>query len=161
MEYLRADRAVFVNPECCIQLYEHPNPDISGPHWYCDAVAVDLRNKHVFLCEVTFAKGTAGLLKRLQEWAANWDGVRKALVRDCNVDPDWPVRPWLFVPDEEKDLCSLIAKVKEIKGTNGAPAFVPRITTLESILPWKNIRSWSHQDVKTPRPKCVPVEMCS
>jgi hypothetical protein len=41
VDYLRADRAIFVNTECCIQLNEAVNPDNSGPHWYCDAVAVD------------------------------------------------------------------------------------------------------------------------
>lgn len=40
VDYLRADRALFVNTECCIQLNESDNPDTSGPHWYCDAVVV-------------------------------------------------------------------------------------------------------------------------
>ena len=42
-EYLRANRATFVNTECCIQLNPGPHPDNSGPHWYCDAVAVNLQ----------------------------------------------------------------------------------------------------------------------
>jgi len=37
LDYLRADRAIFINAECCIQLNEAHNPDSSGPHWYCDA----------------------------------------------------------------------------------------------------------------------------
>ena len=44
LEYLRADRALFVNSQCCIQLNPGANPDTGGPHWYCDAVAVSLRN---------------------------------------------------------------------------------------------------------------------
>src|SRR5438067_13052104 len=32
-DYLRADRAVFVNREYCIQLNQKANPDTSGPHW--------------------------------------------------------------------------------------------------------------------------------
>jgi hypothetical protein len=55
-EYLRADRAVFVNTECCIQLNPLDNPDKSGPHWYCDAVAVNFRDSKVFLCEVSYSK---------------------------------------------------------------------------------------------------------
>jgi hypothetical protein len=43
VDYLRADRALFVNPQCCIQLNPGSNPDTSGPHWYCDVVAVSLR----------------------------------------------------------------------------------------------------------------------
>src|SRR6266404_2746613 len=49
VDYLRADRAIFVNTECCIQLNQAENPDTSGPHWYCDAIALDLRAKAVFL----------------------------------------------------------------------------------------------------------------
>lgn len=41
LEYLRADRSVFVNTQCCIQLFDSPNPDKSGPHWYCDLVLRD------------------------------------------------------------------------------------------------------------------------
>ncbi|WP_407469232.1 hypothetical protein ABFU38_05100 [Xanthomonas campestris pv. raphani] len=43
LDYLRADRALFVNSQCCIQLNEGANPDTSGPHWYCDAVAVSFK----------------------------------------------------------------------------------------------------------------------
>jgi hypothetical protein len=48
-ENLRADRAMFVNTECCIQLNPGANPDRTGPHWFCDAVAVNLRDEAVFL----------------------------------------------------------------------------------------------------------------
>jgi hypothetical protein len=41
MHYLRSDRAIFVNSESCIQLNQASNPDKSGLHWYCDAVAAD------------------------------------------------------------------------------------------------------------------------
>ena len=45
--YLRSDRAIFLNTECCIQLNEGNNPDTSGPHWYCDAVAADFRSRAI------------------------------------------------------------------------------------------------------------------
>ena len=38
MDYLRSDRAVFVNTNCCIQLNQADNPGTSGPHWCCDVV---------------------------------------------------------------------------------------------------------------------------
>jgi hypothetical protein len=41
VEYLRENRAIFLNTECCIQLNEG-NPDTSGTHWYCDVLAIDL-----------------------------------------------------------------------------------------------------------------------
>lgn len=42
-EYLSADRAKFMNPECCIQPSPGDSPKASGPHWYCDLVAISLR----------------------------------------------------------------------------------------------------------------------
>jgi hypothetical protein len=56
IDYLRANRAVFVNSECCIQLNAGQNPDSSGPHWFCDAVAVDFEKHGIFLCEISYAK---------------------------------------------------------------------------------------------------------
>jgi hypothetical protein len=52
IDYLRADRSVFVNSEYCI---EPPDNVTCGDHWSCDAVAMDFRNKTIFLCEVTLA----------------------------------------------------------------------------------------------------------
>src|SRR5690348_10555109 len=98
--YLRSDRALFINSECCIQLNPVPNPDTSGPHWYCDAIAVDLRGKSIFLCEVSYGKGLDSLKKRLGEWHSDWDKVCLALVRDSYLEKNWPIRPWLFVPEQ-------------------------------------------------------------
>lgn len=56
VEHFRADRSVFVNTECCVQLNPQKNPDTGGLHWYCDAVAIDFGAKPVptvFLCEVS------------------------------------------------------------------------------------------------------------
>ena len=43
IEYLRADRSLFVNAQCCIQINQGYNPDTTGSHWYCDAVVADFR----------------------------------------------------------------------------------------------------------------------
>jgi hypothetical protein len=156
VEYLRADRAVFVNTECCIQLNDAPNPDTSGLHWYCDAVAVDLRNETVFLCEISFAERLGPLIDRLKRWSQHWSEVRTALVRDCNVPSAWPVRPWLFVP--EASIERLVGKVEQMKGADGLAVFEPRITPLECVQPW-HYRSWNHQDMDTKRPDSVPAAM--
>jgi hypothetical protein len=88
IDYLRADRALFVNTECCIQLNEADNPDSSGPHWYCDAVAADFRSQKVFLCEISYATGLTALLKRIKGWQENWYGVCGALLRDSFLPKD-------------------------------------------------------------------------
>jgi len=70
-EYLRADRAMFVNTECLIQL--NPGDVVSkGTHWYCDAVAVNFRESAVYLCEVTYSTSLSALIGRLQAWSSNW-----------------------------------------------------------------------------------------
>jgi hypothetical protein len=84
VDYLRTDRAVFVNTECRIQLIPADPPD-AGTHWYCDAVAVDFRSHTVFLCETSYAKDLGLLKKRLKAWNDNWDGVVDALRRDSHL----------------------------------------------------------------------------
>jgi hypothetical protein len=142
IDYLRADRAVFVNTECCIQLNPGRNPDTSGPHWYCDAVAVNHRERMIYLCEISYSKSLAALEKRLTGWNMHWGGVQAALIRDCHL-PDWPVPPWVFIPAAlvtafnaqfEKALCT--AEQVAIP--------LPKVTTLEDVLPWK-YRSWDRQ----------------
>ena len=86
IHYLRSDRAIFVNPECCIQLNPADNPDKSGSHWYCDAVAADFRNKTIFLCEVSYSKGLSSLTKRLREWHDHWEGLCVALTRESFLE---------------------------------------------------------------------------
>jgi len=156
LNYLRADRAVFVNPECCIQLEGKPNPD-SDKSWYCDAVALDLRSETVFLCEISYEKALSALIKRLRDWSDNWPAVKNALARDCKVSAHWTVRPWLFIP--ENSVARLVTRLAFIEDSDSASAvFHPRITSLESVQPW-NYCSWNHQDHDTPRTDAVPAAM--
>jgi hypothetical protein len=55
IDYLRADRAIFVNTEYCIQINPGANPDRTGPHWYCDAVALNFRSEEILLCEISYS----------------------------------------------------------------------------------------------------------
>lgn len=138
-EYLRADRAVFLNTECCIQLAPGANPDTTGPHWYCDAVAVNFRESVVYLCEISYSKSMAALLKRLEGWNANWLPLRGALVRDCCLPDHWQVRPWVFIPNQCRDL---LEKGRTRFSGTGALMPYPRITDLEEVVPWK-YQSWN------------------
>lgn len=158
VEYLRSDRAIFVNPECTIQLKEGRMP-AKNEFWYCDVVAIDLRHKTVFLCEVTYAVGMSNLIKRLKSWNDNWGGVCAALVRDCRIQSEWEVRPWVFVPEDF--VKPLLEKMKQqVQGPDGLLAFKPRITTLESVQPWKF--KFDHLDSMTDKSKSgIPEEMRS
>ena len=144
-EYLRADRAVFVNTECCIQLNAGANPDRTGPHWFCDAVALNLREKQVFLCEVTYSRSLSALNKRLTDWASNWNPLRAALVRDCCLQNDWSVTPWLFIPNElRSSLNEKLCRIASI-GIGAGQMPSPRITDLEEVTPWK-YKSWNRYE---------------
>jgi hypothetical protein len=152
-EYLRADRSVFVNTECLIQL--HANE--SSPHWYCDVVAVNLRSESVFLCEVSFAGTLAAMLKRLAAWNTHWPDVCDALRRDCSLPPAWHVRPWLFVP--EACVKKAVVGVNRIGRSPGDSRRIPdpRITTLEAVPPWKYC-TWDRRG-EAEKPTSVPPSM--
>jgi hypothetical protein len=154
VHYLRSDRAIFVNSEACIQLNQASNPDASGPHWYCDAVAADFRNKAIFLCEISYGKGLNDLRKRLKSWHDNWENVGLALARDSFVDKSWPVRPWLFVPE---DLVPRLVRCFNDISAGHPLNFAPRITPLEMIQPWR-FQSWNRIG-EMDKPNCVPEAM--
>jgi len=156
LDYLRMDRTIFVNPECCIQLKQGKMPG-KGEHWFCDAVVIDLSVPSVFLCEVSYAAGLGTLVHRLKAWSQHWNEVKYALQRDCMVPEGWAVRPWLFVPENAVE--KLVAKVNQMTDENGSPVFRPRITTLESIQPWQRT-SWVHRDCDTDKSKTnIPKDM--
>lgn len=157
IEYLEADRSLFVNPQCCIQINEGDNPDTSGPHWYCDAVVADFRSHCVFLCEITFANPPSGLLKRLSGWNDHWPKVCKALVRDSHLPEEWPVRPWLFFP--ERLIPNVLDALEKLNVSSESNSLLPvsRITPLEMVYPWL-YKSWNRQG-EAPKPASIPEAM--
>lgn len=142
VEYLRANRSTFVNTECCIQINSAENPDLSGPHWYCDAITTSLQDKRAYLCEITYSKTLAALTNRLIGWNQCWPLLRVALFRDCGIPLDWSARPWIFVPRHlEKTLMQALKKLNEKSGASDLMP-EPKITWLEDIVPWK-YKSWN------------------
>ncbi len=139
-EYLRADRARFVNTECLIQL--NPSDALAkGTHWYCDAVAVNFRESAVYLCEVTYSTTLYALVARLKAWSTHWPAIRTAIVRDCSVPESWRIQPWVFIPEARHGLLqkklALLTNVGEADGAMPTPL----VTYLESVVPWK-YHSW-------------------
>jgi hypothetical protein len=142
-EYLRADRCVFVNTECLIQLDEG-DKQIKNRHWFCDAMAVNFREQTIFLCEITYSTTMQSLLARLSAWQQNWEELTAAVLRDSCVPKDWKVQPWLFIPEAHH---AVFTK----KSSKGAPAAgvssempSPRVTYLEAVVPWK-YRTWDRK----------------
>ena len=140
MQYLQADRTVFVNTECCIRLDGRETPEKAGSHWFCDAVAIDLRHRAVYLCDVAYK--LSALLKKITAWAQHWDGMKAALERDCKLPESWRIHVWLFVPRDT--IPELDAKLEELRRAPGCP-FKVKITALDDVQPWR-LGNWGHSD---------------
>jgi hypothetical protein len=148
-EYLRADRACFLNPEFCLlndlsEVEEHRKA-----HWYVDILALHTKHRCAYLCEVTYAKPPRALIQRLRTWSQHWSTIRKTLLRDAPVTETWAIRPWLFVPDD--GIPGLVSAL---------PNFTPPpvITPLEMTLPWKY--KWDRTK-EEPKPDSIPAAMRS
>jgi hypothetical protein len=134
-DYLTADRAFFVKPECLIRL-SPAGPLLKSQHWYCDVLAVSFREPcAAYLCEVTFSHTLGALATRLREWNENWPGVRAAVARDNGLS-GWPLRPWAFVRRDCREVLS--GELDKFLGTTGSPDQMPRplVTALEDVVPW-------------------------
>ncbi|MBL9062547.1 hypothetical protein [Tabrizicola sp.] len=155
--YLRADRRLFVNSEYLLQLDDVENPDTQpGRHWFVDALVFEPGRNRLFLCEFSFSKSLGGLKKRLEAWAAHWDAVKAAVVRDSALDADVSLRPWAFVPEE---CIPALLRIAEASGFDGSIPDRPpiKITNLEMTLPWK-YRFWKRTD-EARKPDSIPATM--
>lgn len=123
--FLDADPAVFINNEYYIRLDGLP---AKGNSWYCDIMAVNMKEQAVYLCEVTFSKSLGGLAKRLQAWDENWPQICQAIRQKSAIPSSWIIQPWLFIPEQPKQ--ALLAKLGSIQMPQ------PRLTWLESVVPW-------------------------
>jgi hypothetical protein len=145
-EYLRADRAMFVNTECLLQL-EPGDVPAKGRHWYCDALAANFRESRIYLCEVSYSATLQSLLGRLAGWRMHWPALIAALHRDCGLPLDWHVFPWVFIPS----ICHPVLTKKldaipvAVDTTTTMPR--PRVTLLESVTPW-NYKTWDRRESK-------------
>jgi hypothetical protein len=131
-EFLRADRSCFINPEFWLRGTLDKAKQYEKPHWYVDVLAVHMRLKQVFLCEVTYAKKAPALIARLKSWREHWPVILQTLREDTSLPSDWPVHPWLFAPKEV--MVSLRPIAMELHPD-------PRFTELEDVVPWR-YRTW-------------------
>lgn len=139
LDYLRCDRAVFVNPECLIRL-DQKGPVLKGRHWYCDAVAAHFRERTLYLCEITYASQPQALIRRLISWRTAWPVVCQAVIRDSGIPGDWTVCPWVFLPEAKLPQVREKFPASMDSGGTGCAMPTPRFTALEEVLPWKDER---------------------
>lgn len=134
VDFLQADRAVFVNTKCRLPLGRPVGTDHPARICSCDAVVVDLRHGAVFLCEAAIGQKCAALIKKLAYWTSSWDSLESALRRECKVPKNWRIHVWLFVPQGSIEL--LDEKLEHLRQTVGSK-FKVKITSLEDVQPWR------------------------
>jgi hypothetical protein len=150
MEYVRANRSNFVNPEFLLALGTNSKTPPKGEHWYVDLLTLNLKDTTAYLCEVSYSVHLSAMRERLAAWASHWPAICAALRRDAGIGPDWTVRPWLFAPEKaiEKHLVPKLPTTLPM---------MPKITPLEMTVPWRYC-TWDHP-TEHPKPPMIPEHM--
>lgn len=134
LDFLQADRALFVNSAFCTHLGTPEDPEKQGQRWSCDAIAIDLRHGAVYVCQTVCEDRLQPLIRRLSTWTRNWELIKTALRRDSKVPAKWRVHVWLFAP---KALIELLdEELEHLRNTIGSK-FKVKITALEDVQPWR------------------------
>lgn len=134
MDYLQADRALFVNTAFRTQFDKPEGPERPGRCWSCDAVAIDLRHGAAYVCQVAFDHKLQRLIKELFAWTKQWELIKAALQRDGRVPAMWRIHVWLFVPRDSIEM--LDQELEHLRHTAGSK-FKIKITALEDVQPWR------------------------
>jgi hypothetical protein len=131
LDYLRADRSMFLNARGLVHQDPSNPPDPAGRQWYCDVIAVNFKQEAVYLCEVIQSSAADSLSRRLRVWSKDWPALRKGLAGGSAVPADWAVTPWLFIP---RALHPQVTRfLDDLSGSEMPP---PRITFLEDVISW-------------------------
>jgi len=125
-DYLRADRAIFVNAN--YRLPGHPVETADKPYWDIDIVALNMRKRRAYLCEVTYTLDAAALLRRFAAWREHWQEMVDGLIKLSGLSPEWQVKPWIFTPE------SIRASIEQQVRFWHPQA---RFTDLELVAPWQ------------------------
>jgi hypothetical protein len=91
-------------------------------------MAVNMKEQAAYLCEATFSQSLGALSKRLLAWDERWPLICQAIRQKSAIPESWLIQPWLFIPKERKQ--ALLARLH----CSQMPQ--PRITWLESVVPW-------------------------
>ena len=134
LDYLQADRALFVNAAFCTHLDRPEHPEKQGQLWSCDAIAIDLRHGAAYVCQAVCKDKLQPLINRLSTWTKNWDLIKTALRRDSKVPAKWRIYVWLFVP--KGFIETLDGELEHLRITIGSK-FKVKITALEDVQPWR------------------------
>jgi hypothetical protein len=84
------------------------------------------------------------LAARLHSWSAHWTEIRQAIIRDCGIPAAWQIKPWAFIPKAYHDALKKRIRAITNSHTNEDGMPPPRITYLESVVPW-NYKTWDRK----------------
>lgn len=136
--WLVADGRTLIAPECSLGIGE--NPALKDPVRWPDILAVRPKDKHIFLCEVTWGKDWRKFRDKIADYHDSLDNIRASLDHWLGVgDKEWRISVWYFVPKHPH-----VGKIRSMKPDNGIGLYV---TSLETITPWKY--TWGFRDAGT------------
>lgn len=125
-QFLERDPALFLHHNASIRL----SGPVKGNSWTVDAMAVHFKEQRVYLCELEFSSTLKRLQRRLVAWDQRWPLICQAIHHTAAIPESWLIQPWLFIPEERKQ--ALLARLR----CSQMPQ--PRITWLESVVPWND-----------------------
>ncbi|HZP78611.1 MAG TPA: hypothetical protein VFB45_20885 [Pseudolabrys sp.] len=125
-DYLRADRAIFLNTR--YRLPGHRVESADKPYWDIDIVALNMRKRRAYLCEVTYTLDAPALLRRFAAWREHWKEMVEGLIAMSGLSPEWQVKAWIFTPAHIRE--SIEQQVRFWHPD-------ARFTDLELVAPWK------------------------
>jgi hypothetical protein len=66
------------------------------------------------------------------------------MTRDCSIPEEWRLCPWVFIPKEHNTIFDAKYLRLATFGDGVSEMPKPRVTHLESVVPWK-YRSWDRK----------------
>ena len=85
-----------------------------------DIIAVRLRDRKVFLCEVTWSRNWGTIERKLEKYSENMPEIRDALDHWLGIPHDFDASIWYFVPEDH------IAKIRERNALGSVASCSPR-----------------------------------
>ena len=125
--WLVAEGRTLIAPQYPLRIGE--DPAAKGPVKWPDILAVRPRDRHIFLCEVTWDKNWKKFGDKIADYREHLDNTRANLNHWLGIgDKEWEISVWYFVPEHPH-----VAKIRSMRPDDELGLCV---TALETITPW-------------------------
>lgn len=134
--WLVADGQTLIAPQYPLRIGE---PTMPEPVRWPDILAVQPKDRQVFLCEVTWHDGWSRHGQKVAEYHEHIDNIRATLEHWLGIGGEaWQISVWYFVPE---------AHVEKIGSMEPRDSLQLRVTSLESIKPWTY--TWGYRNARS------------